>query len=85
VITLKGKEGVDLEVEYGAALTSWLTCSRPGEKSAVVKEFLALLDEGSRPVVLYLFNNLASPNVGQVPNVLTFTKVKVSFMRGEKH
>ena len=84
MITLKAKDGVDLKVEYEAALTSWLSCSTAGGKSAVLREFLLLLEEGTRPVVIYLFNNLASPNVGQTPNVLTFAKVKVSFMRGEK-
>lgn len=84
MITLNGNDGVDLEVEYRAALTSWLSSSTAAGKSAVVRQFLELLDQGSRPVVIYLFNNIASPNVGQSSNVLTFTKVKNSFVRGEK-
>jgi hypothetical protein len=85
MIVLKAKDSqTDLDVEYGAAMGRWLQASTAGEKSAVVKEFLELLSEGNRPTVLYLFNNIATPTGGQVPSELTFTKVKLSFMRGEK-
>ncbi len=85
MIVLKAKDSsTDLDIEYGSALGRWLQASTAGAKSVVVKEFLELLDGGHRPTVLYLFNNLATPTGGQVPSELTFTKVKLSFMRGEK-